>query len=206
MPKKDTPAKILLESIRIHNGTASLLPFHQQRVNLARKLLYPRQSSLSLARIIEGISLPAQGTHKLRIEYGSKLIKYDIIPYEIRPVNSLKIVTADKLVYRHKLADRTAIQQLFLQKGKYDDILMVQHGYLTDTSYANVALFDGSRWHTPSWPLLRGTRRQALIENGTLRPSLIRERDLPNFEKVRLINAMLPWGSGPEILQQNLHR
>ena len=77
---------------------------------------------------------------------------------------------------------------------------MVQHGFLTDTSYANLALYDGYKWFTPSVPMLRGTRRAKLLEDGTLKKAVIREKDLPLFKKVRLINAMLPWGKGPELM------
>ena len=92
------------------------------------------------------------------------------------------------------------------RKGNCDDVLLVQRGHVTDTSYANVALFDGSNWYTPAWPLLRGTRREKLIENGTLKASVIRERDLHNFQTLRLVNAMLPWGAGPELAMDKVYR
>ena len=45
----------------------------------------------------------------------------------------------------------------------------VKNGRLTDTSYSNIALFDGNRWVTPAHPLLKGTMRQSLIDKGLLK-------------------------------------
>lgn len=134
------------------------------------------------------------------------LESFELTPYTVRPVQRIRLVDADDLRYGKKYTDRCDIQRYFQQRGLCDDVLLVQQGHLTDTSYANIALFDGDHWYTPAWPVLRGTRREKLIENGTLRSFVIRERDLHNFEKIRLINAMLPWGEGPEIGVENVAR
>lgn len=131
---------------------------------------------------------------------------FELVPYTARLIQRIRLVDADDLHYGKKYADRKAIHNHFNKKGDCDDVLMVQRGHLTDTSYANIALFDGDNWYTPAWPVLRGTRRDKLIENGTLRASVIRERDLHNFKTLRLINAMLPWGEGPEIGVENVVR
>ena len=197
--KSDPSSKLLLESIRVQDGVPELLAYHQRRVDRCRKVLYPKAPALKLQRILETIPLPQHGVHKLRLEYGEKLAGHEILPYDVTSLTRLRIVDADHLRYGKKYADRAAIRELYTQRGDCDDVLMVQRGHVTDTSYANVALYDGSNWYTPAWPLLRGTRREWLLENGTLRASVIRERDLHHFEKLRLINAMLPWGTGPEI-------
>ena len=100
---------------------------------------------------------------------------------------------ATGLMYGHKYADRQAINTLFARRGAADDILLVRDGLLTDTSYANVALFDGKCWYTPAHPLLEGTQRARLLAEGILHPIDIRPADLPRFESIKLINAMLDW-------------
>ncbi len=189
----------MLESIRIHDGLPDLLPYHQQRVDRSRKVLFPKSPVLKLAPFLDTLSLPAKGTYKLRLEYRQQVEKHELVPYHVKPIKRIRLVPADEVKYGKKFVDRSAIRKLLERKGKCDDILMVQRGHLTDTSYANIALFDGAHWYTPAWPMLRGTRREKLIQTGILRPSIIRERDLGNFQKIRLINAMLPWGTGPEL-------
>lgn len=202
---KPTPG-LLLESIRIENGVPDLLKYHQQRVDRSRRWGYPKSPALKLTKLLQTIDLPARGVYKLRIEYGAKLHRYRIAPYTKRPVGTIRIVDADDLRYGRKFAERTDIEQLMQRRGESDDVLLVQRGHVTDTSYANVALYDGSHWYTPAWPLLRGTRREQLLDDGTLRASVIRERDLHNFGKMRLVNALLPWGVGPEVRIEEVRR
>lgn len=196
--KKVTPP-ILLESIRIKDGRAELLPYHQRRVDRSRRTYYAKSPALKLEKLLNTLEIPAKGLYKLRIEYGVGLIKQEIIPYHARAVNSLRMVNAEKVVYGRKYADRSEIRRCLEKKGNCDDILMVQHGYLTDSSYANIALFDGLHWYTPAWPLLRGTRREMLLEKRIIRPSVIRTRDLKSFRSIRLMNAMLRWEEGPTL-------
>lgn len=199
MAKKKITAPILLESIRIMDGRADLLPYHQRRIDRSRKMYYAKSPVLKLEKLLAEMDLPANGLYKLRIEYGTGILKTELIPYQARPVTSLKLVNADGVAYNRKYADRGGIRRCLEQKGGCDDVLMVQRGYLTDASYANIALFDGKHWHTPAWPLLRGTRREMLLEKKIIRPSVIRARDLPAFQSVRLMNAMLLWEEGPTL-------
>ncbi|MFK8165654.1 MAG: aminotransferase class IV [Lewinella sp.] len=189
----------MLESIRIKNGRADLLPYHQRRVDRSRRALFGKPPALNLEKVLSGIDLPASGLYKLRIEYGAELLKKELIPYTSHTVNSLKLVEAEDFTYGKKFVDRSNIRKCLEKKGHCDDVLMVQKGHLTDASYANIALFDGRHWYTPAWPLLRGTRREQLLDLGVIRPIVIRVRDLDNFGKLRLMNAMLPWEEAPTL-------
>jgi len=171
-----------------------------------RRVLFPKTPVIKLEKILGKLDLPGNGLYKLRLEYNNKVIKSEIVPYNVRPINSIRIVSADDVRYGKKFADRVGIRHCLEKKGGCDDILMIQRGHVTDTSYANVALFDGKHWYTPAWPLLRGTRREYLLEKGIIRPSVIRERDLPNFQSLRLMNAMLPWEEAPTVAVENLVR
>jgi 4-amino-4-deoxychorismate lyase len=190
---------VLLESIRIKNGQADLLPYHQRRVDRSRRALFGKPPALNLEKILSEINLPVSGLYKLRIEYGTQVLKKELVPYTARTVNSLKLVDAEGVAYGKKFADRSGIRKCMERKGHCDDILMVQKGHLTDSSYANIALFDGQHWYSPAWPLLRGTRREQLLDLGVIRPIVIRARDLDNFGKLRLMNAMLPWEEAPTL-------
>jgi 4-amino-4-deoxychorismate lyase len=80
---------------------------------------------------------------------------------------------------------------LHKQKGNADDVLIIKNNEVTDTSFANVIFFDGNRWVTPKHPLLPGTQRAFLLENGIISEAVIKFSDIPAFQKIRIINAMI---------------
>jgi hypothetical protein len=43
------------------------------------------------------------------------------------------------------------------QRGNADEIIIVRNGLLSDTSYSNIALFDGTMWVTPKTHLSTDT-------------------------------------------------
>ncbi|PPK86672.1 4-amino-4-deoxychorismate lyase [Neolewinella xylanilytica] len=194
-----SPSPLLLESIRLEDGKAPLLARHQLRVDRSRQRYYGKAPAFKLAEVLEGLELPESGVHKLRLLYRAGLESYEILPYTVRPVQSLRIVEADDLRYSRKYADRSGIDALFARRENCDDVLIVQRQHITDSSYANLALYDGSRWYTPAWPLLQGTRRAELIHTNVLQPSVIRVKDLANFERIRLVNSMMDWEDGPTV-------
>ena len=108
---------------------------------------------------------------------------------------TLQLVYSDDIDYTYKSTDREALNRLFACRGERDDILIVRRGLLTDTSIANIALFDGKDWFTPKLPLLRGTCRTALIDNGIIKEKDIRPEELSSYSFVRLFNAMIKWGA-----------
>ncbi len=165
----------------------------------SRQRYYAKSPAFKLAHILEELDLPESGVYKLRLLYRAGLEQHTIEPYTINSVTSLQIVEADDLRYGRKYADRSDIESLFRRRKECDDILIIQQNHVTDSSYANLALHDGSRWYTPAWPLLRGTRRAELIASKVLHPSVIRLRDLPHFEKIRLVNSMMVWEEAPTI-------
>jgi hypothetical protein len=133
---------------------------------------------------------------KCRVIYdggGIKEISYEA--YQMRPVHSLQLVYSDDIDYTYKSTDREALNRLFACRGERDDILIVRRGLLTDTSIANIALFDGKDWFTPKLPLLRGTCRTALIDSGIIKEKNIRPEELSSYSFVRLFNAMIKWGA-----------
>ena len=190
---------LLLESIRLVDGQVPLLHRHQTRVDRSRQRYYAKSAAFKLATVLEGMDLPTTGVHKIRLLYRAGLEHSEIVPYTVRPVRSLRVVEADDLHYARKYADRSAIDELFSRRENCDDILIVQRHHITDSSYANLALYDGNRWYTPAWPLLRGTRRAQLIQQKVLQPSVIRVKDLPHFETVKLINSMMEWDESPTV-------
>jgi len=173
------------------------LSWHQRRMQASSLKLWGCSVMWNLE---DGIFIPetkTQGLFKVRVIYGPDTFRQQIIPYTFRPVASLKLVIADHLDYPLKYADRREIDNLFSMRESCDDVLMVKQGLITDTSYANVLLFDGEYWFTPKYPLLAGTKREQLLFKGNIREADIRPEDLQDFSEVRIINAMIDFDDSP---------
>jgi len=177
----------LLETIRIQDGQAAHLDYHQQRVDQSLKQL-GYDARYDLASLIE---VPDHALYRCRIVYDAAGFEIEFIPYRKRTVRTLQLVQTDGLDYALKYADRSALERLFAQRGAADDILIVRGEQIADTSIANIAFFDGQRWVTPSHPLLKGTTRTRLLDEKKIFESEIRLNDLPKFTRFALLNAMI---------------
>lgn len=164
---------------------------HNERMNRSRFELSGAKEEL---RLEEAIEIPPEltcGEYKCTVIYDRKILEASFQKYKRRTIRSLKIVECDDMEYSHKYLDRSLINLLFEQRGECDDILIVRNGLMTDASFANVVFRDGNRLITPSKPLLRGTRRQKLIDEGIVIPEPVRISDLNRFREAFLVNAML---------------
>lgn len=137
------------------------------------------------------INVPDTALYRCRIVYDDTTLEIEYIPYQKRAVRTLQAVEADQLSYALKYADRSALEDLFVQRGSSDDILIVQNGLITDTSIANIAFFDSQRWLTPRKPLLEGTTRARLLDTNKISLADISLEDLPKFTHFALMNAMI---------------
>ena len=143
-------------------------------------LITPKDSmSLFKARVV-------YGTH------GVELVEY--APYSMRQISTLKIVHDDTISYSYKCTDRSVLNALTAQKADCDEIIIVKNNLITDTSFTNLAIFDGNSWLTPKHPLLHGTRRALLLDNGLIKEADITVDDLMKAKRIRLFNAMIDFG------------
>lgn len=184
----------LLETICFIDGDAALLPYHQVRFDAARRHFWGVLPPLLLEEVLVVPPDFRQGKVKCRLTYSASDCIVEWEHYTPRRIGSLQLVSGDHLDYAFKYADRSALHKLWQQRGPADDILIVKNGLITDTSYSNVALFDGKRYFTPAQPLLAGVRRAALLDAGLLAPADIRPADLTDFQHIALINGMLDLG------------
>ncbi len=178
---------LLLETIKIDNGEIFNLRYHQQRCDNSRKILFQSTRQLTLSSIIHP---PPKGLYKCRILYTDTLYSIEYIPYREKEIYRLKIVPSS-ISYAFKYANRSALKKLQLNAPGYDDIIIEKDGYLTDTSIANLAFFDGRQWFTPKNPLLKGTMRQKLLDEGFLSTAMIKSTELKRYTHVALMNAMI---------------
>ena len=178
---------LLLESIKIEDGIISNLSYHQKRCDKSRKTLYNSSETLVLEKVIHP---PKKGLYRCRILYNTQVQKVEYLPYKVKKIQSLKVVSSN-LDYALKYANRYTLNALLAAHPEADDILIEKKGYLTDTSIANIAFYDGKQWFTPHKPLLEGTMRQKLLDEGFLQTRKVKKEDLDLYTQVALMNAMI---------------
>ena len=183
-----------IETIKIENGRPQNLIYHMRRFNLTRQSVFPMAPALDLEKWINVPRDCREGCYKCRITYGQEIefIEYEL--YKILEVKSIKLITDDEIEYSFKYRNRFAIERLFALRERADDIIILKHGRITDGSFSNLIFLRDSTWFTPLYPLLKGTKRQKLIEEGLIIEKDIRKHEISDFEKVSLINAMLDPG------------
>jgi 4-amino-4-deoxychorismate lyase len=184
----------LIETIKISGRQFQNIAFHNNRFNKARKELL---SCDNLIDISETVIIPAtigNEIYKCTVTYDSEIKDATFQLYTIRRINCFKLVADNNIEYSYKFSDRSSLNKLLERKEECDEIIIVKNGFITDTSFSNLVFFDGKKWHTPSSPLLKGTKRGKLLSEGMIIESEISKGDLTKFEKVGLINAMLEIG------------
>ena len=172
-----------LETIKAVDGVAFNLSYHQLRLEATLG-----SNKIQLETILNP---PKKGLYRCRVVYDEDTYSVNYIEYSKKNIQSLKLVYADSLEYSKKYENREALNLLLEKKEKCDDILVVQNGLLTDTSIANIALYDGNKWFTPKEPLLKGTCRARLLAEGKIFETDIKVNEIKNFQKVALMNAMI---------------
>ncbi len=190
---------LLFESIRLQDGILRNLEYHNARLNYSRKTLYKSPDSIDLAEVI---NIPAdcrQGVYKCKVIYSREIKNVEFKPYLPRTIKSLRLIEDNTISYKFKYSNRGRLNALLTQRERYDEILIIKNGFITDTSYSNIVFFDGEQWFTPSTPLLKGTMRSFMLENNLIIEKEIKATDIRSFEKARLINAMIPFESGMDI-------
>lgn len=191
---------LLFETIRLQDGVLQNLEHHNLRLNHSRKSLFNSTDEIKLEQLIQIPSTCMHGLYKCRVIYGKKEVKnIEFELYSSRLIKSLRLIEADKISYDYKYTNRGSLNQLLTKRERFDDIIIVKKGFITDTSYANLIFFDGIKWLTPATPLLHGTMRSFLLKNNVISEMEIKVADLKSFKKVRLINAMMPFESGKDI-------
>lgn len=192
---KEIMKQQFVETIKIKNGKALALPYHQARMERTIRRFFPTLASeeIKLSSLIS--PKEEMNLYKARVVYdiqGVEAIEY--APYKMKEIHSLKVVEDDEIDYTYKSTDRSALNALVAQKDDCDEIIIVKNGLITDTSFTNLALFDGNRWLTPKHPLLQGTKRAQLLEAGIILEADLTLENLRKAEKVSLFNAMIDFG------------
>lgn len=186
---------LLIESIRLEEGTFHNVDYHQRRVEDSFRALFGAKQIFNLSQLLEGSSYPKSGLFKCRITYNDQSADVSFIAYAPRLIRKIKLVTDDNIEYSHKFKNRAALDSLYAIRGTCDDVLIVKRGEVTDTSFANIVFRKSGHWYTPANPLLPGTMRRSLLEKGKIKVMAIRTEQIRTFETFRLVNAMVGFDS-----------
>lgn len=181
----------LFESIRVEGGSVHLLQYHQKRLERSYLYMFKKKCAWQLNSMIP--ELPKEGSFKLRFLYNKDRFTFELLPYTSRKIERLKLIEIDSYSYNHKFTDRSGLDNAYKLRGDCDDVLLTKNGFLTDTSYCNILLFDGSQWVTPEKPLFEGVQREFLIDQQRVIPEQIHVNDLSDFISFQLINALNPF-------------
>jgi 4-amino-4-deoxychorismate lyase len=178
----------LFETIACRQGKLQNLEWHNARLNNSRRKLFNNNNQIFL----EQIHLPEfvkKGNWKCKVLYSDIINGISFEPYVPREIKSLTLVESS-INYAFKSDDRDELDSLYRQKKEADDIIIIKDGFVTDSSIANILLFNGQYWVTPDTPLLAGTMRAQLIHKGIIKEASVKESQLGNYKELMLINAM----------------
>ena len=176
-----------LETIKIFNGKVFHLKYHQERYEKVLKKFNIKE----FKNLQDYIKLQEDGLYRCRLVYTKDNIDVEYLPYTKRKIKKLKLIYNDKITYKYKSTCRDELNNLFNQREDADDIIIVKNSFITDTTIANIAFYDGEVWHTPKKPLLEGTTRQRFIDDGKLILSDIDVQTIYRYKKIALLNAMI---------------
>jgi 4-amino-4-deoxychorismate lyase len=183
----------LFESIRCENLSFKQLAFHEQRMKASSKKLWGKEiDSVNWFSLFSNMFIP--GIFKCKVYYNETQFFTDIAAYEKRSITELVIVEDNEIEYSHKYSQRNKIDTHTRKLLSHQDIILEKNGFVTDSSYANLALWDGENWVTPKRPLLKGTKRAYYLVENMLVEKDVKLKDLGKYSKISLINAMLDLG------------
>jgi 4-amino-4-deoxychorismate lyase len=185
---------LLIETIKISDGFAENISWHNKRFNNTRWELFGINEQVNLEGLISVPKDFINGIVKCRITYGQRIELIEFEPYVYRDIHSLQLVFDDSIQYNRKYCDRSGIIELFSSKGKGDDILIVKNGFVSDSSYCNLVFSDGKEFFTPSSPLLQGTKRAKYLFEGRIAEREVSAEDIGKYLEIHLINAFMDLG------------
>jgi 4-amino-4-deoxychorismate lyase len=188
-----------IETLRIRNGEIRNIAYHQSRMSRTIREHFNSDNIPILADAIRdrAMTYEADLTYKCRVTFADSIEKIEFEKYSIKQHTAIKVVETNDLDYSFKYADRSSFQTLLEQNPNYSDVLIITNGYVTDTTYANIVLIRAGKMFTPSTPLLAGTMRQSLLNQGLIKSMPIRLENIVEYDEFMLINSMMDLDESP---------
>jgi 4-amino-4-deoxychorismate lyase len=189
--KEENKKDELFETIKLFNGEFFNLTYHQKRVDFSYKNLFNTESKIDLKKIL--INSPKSGLYRAKVIYnkdGLADINYYI--YRKKEIKKIALVELKEFDYSYKYLDRAIFDKLFKIVDGFDEFIILQDGYLKDTTIANIAFEDKNGvWVTPAKPLLYGTTLRRYLDDKKLIKKMIHYANLNSYARLATLNAMV---------------
>ena len=181
--KNDKTLETYFETTKCKDSEVLNITYHKKRISRTiglninlEEYIYPLDNQLLRCKIIYN---------------KNGILDISYTPYIPKDIKSFKIIEDNKINYLYKSTNRDAIDTLYNKKENSDEIIIIKNGLVTDTSIANIAIYENNIWLTPRKPLLLGTTRDRLLELDYIKEEDITIKRLLNCEKIALMNAMI---------------
>jgi 4-amino-4-deoxychorismate lyase len=189
----------LIETIRVENRSLQQVSYHNKRFNEARRALFGSHDRVDIEEIVHIPTELPNTVFKLRLLTNGSEFEQELVPYLPRLIRTVKLVYNNSIEYTYKTEDRQSLDRAFAQRGHCDDVMIVKNGLISDSFATNILFFDGTEWHTPKTPLLRGTQREFLLDQKRIVEKEIKVEDLQTYRSLKLINAMIDFECATEL-------
>lgn len=174
------------EAIKLKDGVLYNLSYHEMRMRRTTEHFF----GINFPLLIEIPEDKMTGLFKCRIVYSNQIHSVEFIPYSFRAIRRLALVKDDSIDYVYKYTDRVALNTLLAKSG-CDDIIIIKDGHITDASSSNLVFEDKTGLYTPDSYLLRGTKREYLLDKGVIKERAIKVENIKEYDSIYLINAMV---------------
>ncbi|RLA73738.1 MAG: branched-chain amino acid aminotransferase [Epsilonproteobacteria bacterium] len=171
------------ETIKCEDEEVLNIHYHNQRV--------ARTIGMNI-NLLEYIYPPNNKLLKCKVIYNKEeVLNVEFTPYKEKNIKSFKIIVDNTIEYKYKSANRKEIDKLYKEKEDCDEIIIIKNGLVTDTSIANILIYENGIWFTPKKPLLQGTTIDRLLLENHIKQSDITLKQLQQSNKIALTNAMI---------------
>jgi 4-amino-4-deoxychorismate lyase len=181
---------LLFETIKCENRKLHNLDYHNNRVKRSLENVLGIVDDFDFANTIKIPDWVGEGLYRCRVSYRETIEKLEFFSYESKHPKVIQLIENQEIIYQYKFEDRALFQEMIQKSEPADEVIITQNGLITDATYANITLFDGTKWFTPNTSLLLGTKRAYLLDNQLLTEEEIAVTDLKKFKKIAFINAM----------------
>jgi len=180
---------LLFESIRYEGGWHHL-EYHEARMTKAIQSVFKKRKTFNLRK---DISLPKDlGPKKYicRIHYGLDIEDYHFQVYQEHTIKQIRFVVDENIKYPHKYTNRSFLNKHKEACAPFEEAIIINKGLIRDSTWSNVAFWNGTEWHTPTYPLLKGTCRARLLDKGEIISKKLRLEHLEQYSKVSFLSAL----------------
>lgn len=181
----------LFETIKIKHQKVLLFEDHLARMKHSIKALSGRDLHIELNEKIILQAIKNDDLFKCRILYNDQEYQVEISRYQKRHIEKIVFIHDDDISYPLKFTDKNCFLKHTKNLSATTEPIFVVEGFLTDSSYSNIALWNGNEWHTPKEPLFFGVRRNILLNENLIVEKDISINDMHQYQKISFINAML---------------